>query len=152
MHSEVLDEETALRHTAGMIADGLPYREIHSYLQSKGVNHALIEKMIDQITQDRLRTDLKKRTLIASAGLVAAAALYLLYLYQQRQQDMRIQQLVDQGKSVSIGDLGEVVILPGADSHIFLGKLAAFSAIFGLAFAFGAFRTWRSLKNLTVNH
>ncbi len=44
----------------------------------------------------------------------------------------------------------EYILIGGSDKneHVFPGRIAVFSAIFGLASAFGAFKTWRTLKRL----
>lgn len=145
MNSETFDEATALRQTAEMIETGSTFEEIAAYLSSKGMAQADIRKIVAQASMEPLQKQFKMRLYLAIAALVVAGALYSLALFQQQQEKDRIRQLVERGQTIQTPN-GEYVLLNDSGRDRLPGRIAAFSAIFGLFSAFGAFRSWQGIK------
>jgi hypothetical protein len=145
MSSETFDEATAFRQAAEMIETGSTFEEIATYLSSKGMSREGIQKIIAQASIEPLQKQFKTRVILAVVALVIAAALYVLALSEQHKQEDRIRQLVESGQTIQTPN-GEYVLLNDSGRDRLPGRIAAFSAIFGLFSAFGAFRSWQGVR------
>ncbi|MBP6827434.1 MAG: hypothetical protein KA165_12810 [Saprospiraceae bacterium] len=147
MNPEEFNEEIALQHASDMLETGSSFEEVGVYLQGKGLEKPAIDRLIATAAQEPLRKQFKNRIIYATIGLLAGLAFYVFALYLQHQQEEQIRQLIEQGKGVDLPN-GQFVMLSNPDEHVLPGRIAVFSAIFGLFSAFGAFRTWQLLKSL----
>ncbi len=148
MIHEELTEEVARQYALDMLETGSTFAEIGAYLQGKGLDAQVIDRIIASAAEAPLQKRMKQRMVLAGVCLIVGLSFIGFAFYLQHEQQVQINRLIEQGDGVINMPNGNYVLLNDPDKHLIPGRIGAFIAILGLSLAFGAFRISRTLKDL----
>ena len=146
MHSEEFSEEIALQHATDMIETGSSSQEIGAYLQGKGLDGRVIDRILATASIGPLQRRRKQWIWVASIALIFGTAMCALAFHLQSEQQEQIKRLIESDKGVINMPNGDYVLMNDPDQHLLPGRIGGYSIILGLVCALSAFGISRTLK------